>query len=123
MHLLREEWEHLEADFTRFYNGADLRALCWGDTRWSARRILGHIQALPWDSATMRSCRGEEANWDQGSELLAGVIDALRVQTYTLAKSWGMDLEVPEAVARPGRGASAPSQVQTVSLSEWTSTL
>lgn len=122
MHLLREEWDTLEADFTHHYHGADLRALCWGPdgTRWSARRILGHILALPRDSATLRAHATPESSWDTTHELLAGVIDVTRAQTVSLVRTWGGEMPDPEPMTRPGQ---EPPQPKTVSLAEWASTL
>lgn len=121
MHLLREDWDALEADFTRYYN-ADLRALCWGPhgTRWSARRILVHIFALPRDSALIRAHMTPEASWETTHELLAAVIEAIRAQKVSLVRVWGGEIPDPEPVLRPGQ---EPPQPKTVSLAEWASTL
>jgi hypothetical protein len=119
VHLLRTEWEPLEADFTRYYR-EDLRALCWGESRWGVRRLLAHIQHLPRDSATRRSLRGPEADWDQTAELLAGAIDVIRAQTVSLVRTWGGEMDDPIPLTRPGQ---EPAQPTTVSLSEWATTL
>ncbi|NNC10698.1 hypothetical protein HII28_02195 [Planctomonas sp. JC2975] len=119
MLLLRSEWEHLEADFTRYY-GADLRALCWGSSRWSARRILGHIRSLPHDSATVRAHLTPEAQWETTHELLAAVVDVLRAQTVSLVRTWGGEMDDPKPLPRPGE---KPAEIPTISLAEWAATL
>lgn len=119
MHLLREEWEPLEADFTRYYS-ADLRALCWGKDRWSARRILGHIRALPPDCATVRRHMTPEQAWDTTHELLAGLFDAMQRHTAIYMQAHGVDTALPAPLPRPGQ---EPPEIPTVSLTEWAATL
>jgi hypothetical protein len=47
--FLTENWDALEADFSRFY-GVDLRSVCWGSpsggSRWPMRKLLTHFRGL-----------------------------------------------------------------------------
>jgi len=104
----------LEADFTRFY-GADLRASCWGDSRWGVRRLLSHINHLPRDSAYVRSLSGPVAYWDENAELTASTLDAVNRLTYYFLKVNGNDPDAPERFPRPGEH-KAP---ETVALSDF----
>lgn len=84
------------------------------------RRILGHIHALPPDSATIRSRMTPELAWDQTHELLAGVIDLLRLQHATYLNAHGVNTDMPDPLPRPGQTVK---EIPTISLAEWTATL
>lgn len=116
MRLLRTEWDNVEADFTRFY-GRDLRALCWGESRWSVRRLFTHVTRLPRESALVRANLTPENEWETTHELLAGLIDVVRTGNANLMRAWGADVEFPEPLPRPGQ------KPKTVSLAEFAATL
>lgn len=79
-----------------------MRTLCWGDSRWSVRKILNHINQLPADSAFFRSLNGEKASWNYESELLATLIDVVRWHNFYFLKVNGADPKEPEPLLRPG---------------------
>ena len=103
----------MEADFTRFYQ-ADLRALCWGDSRWGVRRILTHINNLPRDSAYVRHLSGAAAYWDEHVELQAQTVDSLERLTYYLLAVNGNTPPKPQPLPRPGESR----EPETVPLAE-----
>jgi hypothetical protein len=109
----------LEADFTRFYQ-QDLRALCWGETRWGVRRLLDHINYLPRDSAYVRALSGVAAYWDESVEATASVFDSVERLAYYLLRVNGNELPEPSRYPRPGEAKPVP---ETVSLSEFNNLL
>lgn len=103
----------MEADFTRYYH-ADLRELCWGESRWGVRRLLIHVGNLPRDSAYIRHLSGEHAYWDQQVELTANVLDAIERLTYYTLRINGTELDQPKPFPRPG----VSTEPETVSLAQ-----
>ncbi len=75
--------------------------LCWGPSRWGVRRLLAHVKHLPRDSAYVRELQGPGAYWDEQVELLAQIVDAVRVNSYYLLRVNGGDPDEPQPTRRP----------------------
>lgn len=115
------DWGAIEADFTRFYQ-TDLRHACWGPGGWGCRRLLTHIEGLPFESAFARKRRGSRAGWSQESEILAAAVDELSAIRYYTGASVGAKGDPPEAFPRPETPDTyevEPVAPQTVSMAEF----
>lgn len=66
------------------------------------RRLLGHIKALPPDSALARHLAGERVGWTTATELEARAVDALRRLEFYIATALGGNPDAPERTPRPG---------------------
>lgn len=75
-----------------------------------------HVKGLPRDSALSRTMRGESAYWDEGVELSAQTLDAIKEQSYYLLKVNGNDPAPPVPTWRPGAPGAV---VETGSLADF----
>lgn len=90
----------MEADFRSIY-GLDVRLL-WV-RRLTFRQVFNYVKHLPNDSALRREISGPIAQWSQSEHLLAGVIDEIRMLTWTLKQIQTEDkIEFPNLLRRPG---------------------
>lgn len=74
---------------------------------------------MPRDSAFARTLRGDRAYWDENTELIASLIDAVERQTFYLLKVNGNDPPQPTPVPRPGESG----EPVTVSLTDFANSL
>nr|WP_280878192.1 hypothetical protein [Streptomyces pseudovenezuelae] len=95
--------------------GVDL--LDWHRGRLSSRRLRVLTEHLPADSSFARAVHGEQADWTITDHLLASVVDQLAVANWMFATvNRDEDTEpapYPEAVPRPGDGATEVPEQET----------
>lgn len=85
------------------------RAL-WGAEAFGCRELLSFVNGLPRDSAYVTTLLGARANWDQQAELIASVIDEVRINSAYLLAVNGNEMGQPVRFPRPGdEQESAPS--------------
>ncbi|WP_249126310.1 DUF5361 domain-containing protein [Streptomyces sp. A2-16] len=91
--------------------GVDL--LDWHRGRLSSRRLRVLVEHLPSDSSYARAVHGEQADWTVTDHLLAAAVDHLAVANWMFATVHRDEdaepAEYPEAVPRPGDGATEGS--------------
>jgi hypothetical protein len=99
----------------RRYYTVDLTCL-WRGTL-SPRRVLWWVEHLPEDSATVAALRGgpEHRAWTSSAHLLASVVDAVQVNTWTAVAAHAKRRPKPPApLPRPTTSARRAARVVTV---------
>lgn len=98
--LLREHGGAVEADLQRYYG------LHVGDFPWplTARRLIVLLKHLPADSATQEALADDlTRGWTEERQLLATVVDELRLLQYQRALIAGAkNVRPPDPIPRPG---------------------
>jgi hypothetical protein len=92
----------------RYWPGRSLLELYRGEMSWRELRVF--LRHLPTESATSRAVRGSTAEddaWTLERQLLAGVVDAVRENTFASVKLHGDPkktgrLKPPNPIPRPG---------------------
>lgn len=120
--VLTEDFDALEADFKRYY-GEDLRAVCWGENPWGARRIHSHVRGLPPDSALVRKRSREFAGWSNDTEMLATAVDLLQQLVRITVAANGGDAPDFVQMPRPYKTVSEPQPERVINASQLTSFL
>lgn len=106
--MIDEHGSALIYDWQAHY-GRDLRAdladLCSSSPRLTPWWVLALVAELPDDSALAASVAGDRAHrgWTFDRHLLAGIFDAVQVNTYATARVAGAKgAKPPKPVPRPG---------------------
>ena len=100
----------------RRYYRADLTHL-WQPGGLSPRRVLWWVEHLPEDSATVAALRGghEHRAWTSAAHLLASVVDAVQVNTWTTVAAHAKRRpKPPTPLPRPTSPSRRAARVVTV---------
>ena len=102
--LIEDHGSVIVADLKRYYQ-VDIALTLTGEGE-SPRRLLAYIAHMPAGSGTQAAVGGldESVGWDTQAYLMAGLIDAVRENTYVTAQTQSKKkIKAPEPIPVPGR--------------------